>query len=91
MLKHPCKQIAEPHLVYPAVAGNHREIRSRQLDDVNPDARPRLCRRYLAHGRIGAERGVQFPDRVLETRDVPAVAGAGFRAAAREAYRFDPA
>jgi len=46
---------------------------------------------YWLTGRIGAERGLQFPDRGLEARDVPAAAGAGGRTAARPAYHFDPA
>ena len=42
----------------------------------------RVSRRHLARRRLGAKRGLQFPDRGLETGDLPSATGAGDGAAA---------
>src|SRR5580704_12674915 len=77
--------------IHPAVARNHRETRSRNQHNVNPDAIGRIDRRDLASNGVGAKRGLQFSDRGLETRDVSAADGDGDGAAARPAYHSDPA
>jgi len=71
------------------VAWDNSRAASATIEKIDPGSsttltltRSRLAFRYLACRRLGTERGLQFPHRGLEARDLPAVAGAGDRTAA---------